>query len=105
MTSSEIRDRSTPIMAATQPNSAKTSRAAVPSIELWTAEKKPRSAATASGSRPQRRAREGTGTVRRNAGALVPVLEPLHVAQQRPGVGQQVVAEQDRLRVLQVRAA
>ena len=52
ITSSETRDRSTPIMAVIQANSAKTSREAVPSIELCVAEKKPRSAATASGSRP-----------------------------------------------------
>ena len=53
----------------------------------------------------QRGARQGSRAVGRNAGALVPVLEPLHVAQQRPGVGQQVVAEQDRLGMLQVGAA
>ena len=53
MTSSEMRDRSTPTIAATHANSAYTSRAAVPSIEFHTADSKPSSAATAFGSRPR----------------------------------------------------
>ena len=52
MTSSLMRDRSTPIMAHTQANSANTSRAAVPSIEFHAAEANPSSAATALGSSP-----------------------------------------------------
>jgi hypothetical protein len=89
-------------MEHTQANSAKTSREAVPSIELWPAEKKPEVRGYCLRIQAQGGARQGTRTVGRNAGALVPVLEPLHIAQQRPGVGQQVVAEQDRLGVLQV---
>src|SRR5690606_13627314 len=53
MVSLEIRDRSTPIIAATKANSATTSRAAVPSMELGTDREKPSSAATASGSSPR----------------------------------------------------
>ncbi len=53
MISSATRDRLTPIIAVTKANSATKSREAVPSIELATEPcSKPRSAATASGSRP-----------------------------------------------------
>ena len=53
MTSSLRRETSTAVMARTKLNSATTSREAVPSMEFSTAEEKPRSAATASGSRPR----------------------------------------------------
>ena len=52
MTSSASRDRSTPIIAATNANSATTSRDAVASIEFCVGPAKPSSAATAAGSRP-----------------------------------------------------
>lgn len=53
MISSAIRDRLIPIIAVTKANSATKSREAVPSMELPTEPRsKPRSAATASGSRP-----------------------------------------------------
>ena len=53
ITSSAIRDRSTPIMASTNAASATRSRAAVPSIEFGTDAAKPSSAATNSGSSPR----------------------------------------------------
>ena len=53
MTSSASRLTSTPIIAVTKANSATKSRAAVPSIELALEPRNPRSAATASGSRPR----------------------------------------------------
>ena len=52
MTSSAILDRSTPIIAKTKAASAAKSRDDVASIELSAAESNPRSAAMASGSRP-----------------------------------------------------
>ena len=51
-TSSAKRDMSTAVIAATNANSATKSREAVPSMEFSTEVSKPRSAATASGSRP-----------------------------------------------------
>ena len=53
MISSEIRDRSIPIIASTKANSAVMSREAVPSIEFHTESWKPSSAATACGSNPR----------------------------------------------------
>ena len=53
MISSLRREMSTAVMARTKLNSATVSREAVPSMEFSTAEEKPRSAATASGSRPR----------------------------------------------------
>ncbi len=51
-TSSAMREMSTAVMADTNENSATKSREAVPSMEFSTAWAKPRSWATASGSRP-----------------------------------------------------
>ncbi|CVN93909.1 Uncharacterised protein [Streptococcus pneumoniae] len=48
---------------------------------------------------------QGPGAVRRDGRARVPVHEPLQVPRERPGVREQVVREQDGLRVLQVGAA
>src|SRR5690625_400632 len=53
MTSSDNRDRSTPIIAVTKENSATTSRAEVPSMEFSADAGNPSSAATASGSSPR----------------------------------------------------
>ena len=53
----------------------------------------------------ERAAGEGAGAVGAEGGARVPVAQPVDVAQQRPGVGEEVVGEQDGLGVLQVRAS
>ena len=52
----------------------------------------------------ERRAGERSAAVGRDRRARRPVAQPLEVAHERPRVRLQVVGEQDRLRVLQVRA-
>lgn len=103
MISSAIRDRLIPIIAVTKANSATKSREAVPSIELPTDPRsKPRSAATASGSRPSEEPAKGPRTVRGDRRAGVPLPQPLRVPGQGLHVGQYVVREEHRLRVLEV---
>ena len=94
-----------PICAAMYANSATTSRADVPSSEFSDGRARPSSRATSCGIEPEARAGERSPAVRRDRGARRPVAEALEVAHERPGVRLQVVGEQDRLRVLQVRAA
>ena len=57
------------------------------------------------GVQPQGRARERPGAVGGYSGALVPVQQTVKIAGQGPGMGQELVGEQDRLGVLQVGAA
>ena len=57
------------------------------------------------GVQPQGRARERPGAVGGYSGALVPVQQAVKVAGEGPGVGQELVGEQDGLGVLQVGAA
>ncbi len=57
------------------------------------------------GVKTERGAGQCPAAIRGVCRAPVPVLEALHVAKQGPTVGLQVVSEQDRLCVLQVRPA
>ena len=95
---------STAAIAATNANSATTSRDAVPSIEFSTGSVEPQVRGDRGRVQTERRARQRTRTVRRACGTGVPVLPALDVPQERPDVREQVVREQDRLGVLQVRA-
>ena len=79
----------------TNANSATKSRDAVPSIELGVDPVKPRSWATASGSRPRLEPASAPAPYGELSGhASVPVAQPRDIADQRPGVSHQVVAEQ-----------
>ena len=105
MTSSASRLTSTPTWAQTNANSAAKSRDDVPSIELAEAPAKPSSRGDQLGVEAEARAGQRAAAVGRLGGRTPPpVGQPVDVAQQRPGVGEQVVREQDRLGVLQVRA-
>ena len=54
------------------------------------------------GIQSERRTRQRSGSVRRHRGSRVEVDDPRHVAQQRVGVGEQMMGQQDRLRRLQM---
>ncbi len=103
MISSAWRLTSTPIIAATKANSATKSRLAVPSIELAVLPVKPRSRATASGSRPRLEPASAPEPYGESAATLASQSRSRDTSRtKRPGVRHQVVAEQHRLRVLEV---
>lgn len=106
ITSSACRDRSTPICAVTKANSATKSRAAVPSIEFADELVNPSSVATNCGSSPSELLYQRPRPVRRIGGdPVVPLGQPVEIADQWPGVRHQVMRQQDRLRVLEVGSA
>ncbi len=101
-TSSPIRERWTPIIAAAKRNSAAKSRSDTASMELAIAPSNPSSAAVASGSSGSDEPASAPAPERRVRRAGVPVAQPLDVAGEGVGVLGQLVAERHRLGVLQV---
>ena len=103
--SSPSRDRCTPVSAAAKQNSAAKSRSETASIEFGAAAAKPSSAANCCGSIGSDEPASAPGAERADRRPHVPVAQPAHVPGERLHVGEQLVGEQHRLRVLQVRHA
>ena len=104
MISSAKREMSTAIIAVMNANSATTSRADVPSSEFSAGTIETELRGDELGVEAERGPGQRSPAVGRDGGTGRPVAEALEVAHERPGVRLQVVREQDRLRVLQVRA-
>ena len=104
-TSSPSRERWTPSSAAAKQNSAAKSRSLTASMELSDGPVEAELGGDGVRVEPQRGAGQRAGAQRADRRPLVPVLQPVDVAGDRVRVRQQLVGDEHRLGVLQVRHA
>ena len=104
-TSSPSRERCTPSSAAAKQNSAAKSRSLTASMRVVRRAVEAELGGDRVGVQAERGAGQRAGAERADRRPLVPVLQPVDVAGDRVGVRQQLVGDEHRLRVLQVRHA